>query len=378
MKIAILSNSVESNHLHKKIRDCCSGKEYFVGYIVDDLDDNWGMVTDGAVIISPGRAGALYREKAIDKFVMPSMNEQENFEMYHIMRSLKVNPDDILYSPVDIERYSSSKKMWESITTYDNRRELETLEIHASNKCNLNCKNCSMFCGLVDTPSIYTYDTLSHDLDRIKKYFDHVKIFRVIGGEPLLNKELHLLLTTIRQHFPYTDLRLISNGILIKSMPEELIESIKANRVKLFITTYLPLAERNEELHSYLKSVGVYHEFTRPITHFQKIYDLLGGSTSELRFSTCHWKGSCATLENGRLATCFVPFVLPYASEAFGLNIPEPDTIDLYDECNTTESIRQRMQTPLNICRFCAQSGINAEWELSDEKSLYTISDWSV
>jgi len=287
--------------------------------------------------------------------------------------------EDILYAPVEvIKDHIAPEDRLRRICPYQDSRELETIEIHAADHCNLNCKNCSMFCGLVTRPSFPECQQVISDIRQLKRYFDHIKTFRIIGGEPLLNPELEKYILEVRSVFPYTDIRLITNGLLVRSMSQSLINAIRDSNVTFIVTHYLPVSEQMESIHAFLSENKIRHTIPGIITEFQKIYDISGTSDPATRFASCHWKGSCATMGEGKIAACFVPFVIRYFSDAFELSISEDGFIDLYEEGLTTKEIRKKLQAPFNLCKYCASKGITAPWEAYRKTEGLNICDWSI
>ena len=376
MKVAVLSWGKESRKLYELLDRC---PEYFVVCAVEENSSKWGADQAGIPVVSSGKAACLFEDGEIDCFIMPSMEESYNLHLAKMLRTYHINVNKLLYAPVETLRNDllSDEEKLSHICLFEDRTELETMEVHASDHCNLNCKNCSMFCGLVDKPVFPDYDEFEKGIDRLKTYFSHIKKFRVIGGEPLLNPELGRFLIKIRQTYPYTDIRLISNGILVMQMSEELIHTIKENDVTFIVTQYTALKASIDRIKAFLDDRGIKNIVTEAVLEFQKIYNAKGDSPIEENFYRCHWKGSCATMYGTRIATCFPPFVLHYLSDAFSLNIPISGIIDLSGDGLSAKEIRKRMHTPFDLCRYCAPKGSWSDWEVMTKGSR-NLSEWSI
>ena len=146
-----------------------------------------------------------------------------------------------------------------------------------------------MFCGLVKTPKYSNLAQTRNSLYILKGIFKHIKRMRVIGGEPLLNKELDKYLYMMRDIYPYSDIRVITNGILAAEMNDNLITAFKETSSKLVVTSYLPLVKKLDRINDFLKQKGINYEVSEIITDFQKIYDYSGRQDKELSFNACHW-----------------------------------------------------------------------------------------
>ena len=308
---------------------------------------------------------------------MPSLEEDVNNRMYRFLVVNDVSECDILYGQESLF-HKVELKQEGLITQYISRDELDTMEIHVADHCNMNCKNCSMFCGLVKEPKYSDFMQTQNSLYILKGIFKHIKRIRVIGGEPLLNKELDKYLYMIRDIYPYSDIRVITNGILVTGMKENLITAFKETSSKLVVTSYLPLMKKIDKINNFLKNKEINYEISDTITDFQKIYDYTGQQDEKLSFNACHWKGACATLYENQIAPCFVPFVIKYLAENFDLNISPSGTMILNADNMNKDKIRKLFNTPFDMCKYCAPRGITSKWEMCDKNSVNNIFDWSI
>ncbi len=378
MKVLVLGNGSKSLKLAHIISDL---EEYTVKGIVDYKNCNWGMCKEikGKLIsvISPMKAIEMYKDSIIEAFIMPSLEEDANNKMYRFLSVNNISDNDILYGHEMLFHKNLLEKE-NLITKYIDRNELDTLEIHIADHCNLNCKNCSMFCGLVKKPNYSDYMQTQNSLCVLKQIFNHIKRIRIIGGEPLLNKELNKYLYMIRKIYPKSNIRVITNGILVTDMKDDLITAFKDTSAKLIITSYLPLIGKLDKINDFLKDKEIDYEISEIVTDFQKIYDYTGKQNMELSFNACHWKGACATLYENQIAPCFVPFVIKNLSENFHLNIGTSGTLKLDSDKLNKEKIRKLFNTPFDMCRYCAPRGITSKWEICDDNSINNIYDWSI
>ncbi len=378
MRILVLGNGAKSLQLAQIISDW---KEYAVEGIVDYQNENWGSQKEvkGKIfaIISPMKAIEMYHDSIVEAFVMPSLEEDANNRMYRFLSANNIPDSNILYGQ-ELLFHKKTLNQANLITRYIDRDELDTLEIHVADHCNLNCKNCSMFCGLVKKPKYSDYMQTQNSLYILKGIFNHIKRIRVIGGEPLLNRELDKYLYMIRNIYPNSNIRVITNGILVTAMKDNLITAFKETASKLIVTSYLPLIKRIDKINDFLKEKGINYEISEVVTDFQKIYDYTGKQDKYLSFNACHWKGACATLYENQIAPCFVPFVIKNLSENFNLNISTSGILKLNSEALNKEKIRKLFNTPFDMCKYCAPRGITAKWEICDEDSVKNVRDWSI
>ena len=375
MNVAIITWGDESRILY----DLLHRNGYNIVCIIEDNNCKWDLRYKETPIVSSGKGAVMFEAGSIEKFIVPSLDEQLNYRAEKMISAYGIDLDNLLYAPIEtLKGELSDDEKIAKICLYTERTELETMEIHAAEHCNLNCKNCSMFCGLVETCDFPCYQEFEEGIKQLKNFFPHIKKFRIIGGEPLLNPELDKYIRLIRNVYPYTDIRLISNGILVTKMSDQLIQTIIDNDVTFIVTQYISLKHSIDEINRFLSKTGIRYIVTEAVLEFQKIYNALGDSDIDENFYRCHWKGSCATMYGTKIATCYVPFVIHYLSDKFNLAIEETGKIDLMEEGLTAQEIIKRMHTPFDMCRYCAPKGNWTEWERLPDKNNTTIQDWSI
>lgn len=373
MKLAVLSLFKNAKRFYQKLY--YSRTDYQIVCFVEEESNWWGTYYDGIETVSIGKAMEYYSSCQVDKFLIVSLEERFNKKMYEILKDLQVNDDDILYADLeDINLWSSDRVLY----SYNKRKEYDTIEFHVADHCNLNCKYCSMFSGLVDEekyPSVTQYEK---DMQQIKKCFRSVKRIKLLGGEPLLNPELDTFIKVTHDIYPFAQILVISNGLAIKGMDQKLIDCMRENNVELVVSYYKILGKKADEIHAFLKKHEIRHRITPCITSFYKMYDLSGNQNKNENFQVCNCKEGCTTLRDGKLMSCFVPSIIHIADERFHLDIVNQDYVDLYQPELSSEIIRNAMKKPLEVCKYCLIRGIQTEWEIMDKNIYDNIKDWSV
>ena len=79
---------------------------------------------------------------------------------------------------------------------------LDAVELHLADRCNMNCTGCSHFSPFADE-WYASLDQIAEDLKLLSSKFDgRIRHINVLGGEPLLNKNLSAIFSWIRAAFP--------------------------------------------------------------------------------------------------------------------------------------------------------------------------------
>jgi hypothetical protein len=98
------------------------------------------------------------------------------------------------------------------------RHSLPALEYHVAHGCNLSCQQCSHYSNhhlAGELPTVEEADAeYSTWSGRLKP-----KRFALLGGEPLLNPAIEQHIQVARQHWPESQLMLVTNGFFLHRFP---------------------------------------------------------------------------------------------------------------------------------------------------------------
>jgi len=93
--------------------------------------------------------------------------------------------------------------------------DIKVLDFPILSSCNLKCDNCSSYSNLSVNGTVQTAEQAKTDLTNWKPYINPIRL-QVLGGEPLLHKEIKDIIRIAREIYPDTDLRMYTNGLLLK------------------------------------------------------------------------------------------------------------------------------------------------------------------
>lgn len=250
--------------------------------------------------------------------------------------------------------------------------ELMQLEVHLADHCNLNCKGCSHFSNLVPSPHFADKQQFERDVTQLTHYFSQIHNFFLLGGEPLLNPDIDSFIRIIRHSFPYTNIILVTNGLLLPSLKENLLKQFKENRVHISISDYSCLDR--EKIIAIVQKYKLSAELREGKECFSKYLNPTGDSDKNTVFENCI-RRNCTFLSNGKMAACCQPFTVHYFNEYFDEHLPENEGIDLYEAGLNGWEIQKRLITPMETCRFCSPD-VPFDWEIS--KPPFSKTDWCV
>ena len=252
---------------------------------------------------------------------------------------------------------------------------LPYLEYHIADHCNLKCRACEHYSGLVDEPRYPIFDKFKKQIIRLHQMINDIGVIRILGGEPLLNNEIENYLIMTRKLYPLASICIVTNGMLIKSMPESLFETMKNENVYFSISFYPPLENSMKSILDFLDKREVKYITFEMVKKFTMKQTLQKQDNSDYFYKCVQAK--CNNFYEGKLAACFLPFTTSYFNEAFKDELSEPipldGAIDIMRDDVTVEKIKKWLITPFDRCRYCTDP-IEIEWSVvgKDRK----LEDW--
>lgn len=112
--------------------------------------------------------------------------------------------------------YSSKKKKYELV---DGKIRVESLEVHVAEHCNIRCYGCDAM-SPYNEPKLLSSSEVESTVNQLSRYFT-ADIFKLMGGEPLLNPDLIPMLEIVKRSGITDVVRLTTNGLLLHKMPDD-------------------------------------------------------------------------------------------------------------------------------------------------------------
>ncbi|MBQ9071926.1 MAG: glycosyltransferase [Bacilli bacterium] len=258
---------------------------------------------------------------------------------------------------------------------------LSYLEIHLADHCNLNCKGCCHFSPISEKKEL-SADSLEKDLSKLSELISG-KLDRMVllGGEPLLNKELLQILKICREYFRNTDIQLLTNGLLLLNESLDFWNVCRENNIQINITKY-PVGIDYDKIINCIKENNikyfVYDNGNIDDKKFDKYcFDLSKLQNADNNFyEKCVMAKDCAYLEDGKIYPCQLASNIKHFNKYFGLNIEqsENDYIDIHS-CSFEQDIYEFLSHPIEFCKYCDFSKMQKfDWDFSKKE----INEWLV
>lgn len=240
------------------------------------------------------------------------------------------------------------------------RLYLRSVDLIVTEKCSLKCKDCSNLMQYYEAPVDIGGEELIADIDDICAVSDEINEIRIIGGDPLMNRDFHHAVVHAASKPNVNRVVVYTNGTICP--PEEKIAAIAHEKVFVFITTYGELSRRNEKLAELLEKYAIPYN-CQPAYGWTDCADI-GPHHRTQKENEQILRMCCAkhftTLTEGKIFRC--PFsanverlaAIPESPDDY-VNVRGASSMDV----NTLEKMRNHLrwflrEKPfLSVCDFC-------------------------
>lgn len=245
------------------------------------------------------------------------------------------------------------------------------LETNIVDGCNLNCKGCTHFSVLFKREEIYPLENFRRDVRRLSQICD-VQRFRLLGGEPLILKNLDEYIKISRQYLTKTDLWFVTNGLLIPSISQKLLDVIKENKCSIYISAYAPTLQVADKIKEILTLNKIPFHFNDYAQDKFRVFLTLHAGNNPLKARATCWNDECRFLRDGKIYKCPIDALKFRLAEKFGIkNFPEATGVDLYAE--NFSLLFSMIYDNVEMCSWCSEQARQIDWRPSNKPKL---EDW--
>lgn len=304
-----------------------------------------GTYENGLYVYSLFEAVKMYKAGEVSCFILNSAQSLDTIERdYRFMKPYGVDDGDFLIALPEFMEYEKAE--W--LVLLKEYHYLPYLEYHVADHCNLNCKGCVHFSPLVKEKVFPNYSSVESDLRQLKKLVPYIGTIRILGGEPFLNPELPKYMKLTREIYPYSNISVVTNALLINSCT--FWEDFIKHNISIDISLYKPLMNKVGDIIAKLNEKGIKATISEPIENFAYALDNNGGHAKFARKHNC----TCPNLYDGGLYVCPVIAYMRYFNESFDYSFDDKDgKIDIYDKSLSFEKLKVELHKVRRICDNC-------------------------
>ncbi len=251
--------------------------------------------------------------------------------------------------------------------------ELQTIKIPICYHCNLNCASCCHFSPLAPEFEM-PEEIFERDIKQLHKVTKgKLKTLKLLGGEPLLHKNIEKLLNISAKYFPNSEKKIISNGILLENMPVSFWKSCRDNNFIIDVRNYENSKKTKvdvEKCYNLADKYKVSLKITPAARNF--ILSQLTKKGDIVQYKASRYK--CPQLDNGLISPCAILSNIRFFNNYFkdyALPVSKDDYLDLY-KISSIEEIKQYFSTPKELCKYCGYGKVKEPWHVTK----YDVSEW--
>ena len=231
----------------------------------------------------------------------------------------------------------------------------ESFEVHIAEHCNLRCEQCSNVAPF-NKPKFLSVRDIENQFSFLKNHL-RPDVIKILGGEPLLNPEIGVIIEKIKEIFPTTPLRVITNGLLIYRLSEENFAKLD----QLWVSNYssMPNSERNiERIFALARKYEIVLNI-KNVTEFSKVLPdhPLSAIQAEDSFRNCWMRHRGLIIRNGRFFKCTrAAYIDDYlkTTKQIDTDYATKDGVLLSDPDFNDKVLRLlKSDTPINSCEYC-------------------------
>lgn len=269
----------------------------------------------------------------------------------------------------------SAEELRRSLYKIDLKKpRLKLLQINLAQHCNLNCRGCANYSNIVGAPAFANAETVRRDLTRLKDFFWGIERLKLMGGEPLLNKNICDFVKNSRTIFPDALIHIATNGLLINDSLQTLFECMRQYHCEFAISVYPAYANRENSLETLLKKERIRFETYVFKGFFRKYLNETPRHSKEIGYIMCPAR-ECHYLDNGILAICARPLFVHRLNERFQTAVPDnAGKWDIYSCDIDPWELDSLLRTPIETCRYCGPEE-PIEWKAGKDH-IVDKSDW--
>ena len=344
-------------------------KNINVDYFCDSDSSKWNTKINGIKVISPTKLKDL--DKNTNFFICSSLFESiisdlnnYGFKNLYVASELLNNDfiENIIVNKIDVLSINGAintnadearTKIIRQIDFYNNmslkddhlksgKLHLKSIDIQITEKCSLKCKDCSNLMQYYAKAKDSDMDILFKSIDRFISSIDSLDEFRVLGGDPFMNKDLYKIVNKLvtydkcKRVVVYTNARITPKG--------ENLECLKNKKVMLDITNYGESSLAHEKVIQIAKKENILFSTIRTTewTDSGRIMPYSNKSEKNLKnlFSNC-CNNDLISLLHGKLYRC------PFSANGVNLKaIPEDesDEVNLIDDNIEISQLREKIK----------------------------------
>ena len=277
---------------------------------------------------------------------LSALGYDEFYSALELLENYDVGKHQHLTSQSYMETRISVYKKNHEVYFGEEKTYMRSVDVMITTKCSLKCVSCSNLMQYYVDAKNTDHEKILAAIEIINENVDYISEFRVIGGEPLMNKGWAHIVNGINEKNAERQIFIYTNGTIAPK--DEQLETFHGKNVNFIITDYGKLSRNINKLTEKLTKHGIGYE-SIPADHWVDCSSIRHHkrTVSELEevFKQCCVK-YIYTLLHGRLYTC------PFIANAANLNAIPDNPANYVDLFSKTHNVKQQIRKLVKVAKF--------------------------
>jgi hypothetical protein len=321
-------------------------KEKFCDLEVIHMPDMPQRFPNARIIIS-----SQYISDSIDH--LSEFGYNEFYSPLKLLESYDVNNHDHLISRSYMQTMVSGLKKAHEAYFNEKKIFMRSLDVMITTKCSMKCESCSNLMQYYTNPENSDYKKIINEVNIISSHVDDISEYRVIGGEPLMNKEWAKITDGLLKDDPKRRIYIYTNGTV--GPKDDQMELLQGKGVNFVITDYGKFSRNIENMKEKLTKYNLAFVATE-VKNWTDCSSLREHNRTPAQLTEVY-KQCCAkflyTLLDGRLYSC--PFIAN-AAKLKAIKDNPANYVDLYADAGLVKNKIKRLVGGVKFlpaCDFC-------------------------
>tara|TARA_B100000767_G_C19723971_1_gene518597 strand:+ start:358 stop:1590 length:1233 start_codon:yes stop_codon:yes gene_type:complete len=177
---------------------------------------------------------------------LTALGYNEFYSVLDLLKNFKVeNHEYRISQPFMKARIAVCKKSHEYYFD-ENKIYMRSLDFMITTKCSMKCKHCSNLMQYYTDAKNDEYTNILSSLDKLNENVDFISEFRVIGGEPLMNKDWANIVNRINEKNPDSKIFVYTNATIAPK--DDQLESFQGKNINFTIADYGKLSRNIDKM----------------------------------------------------------------------------------------------------------------------------------
>lgn len=302
------------------------------------------------------------------KVIISVLNTNSILEIYSALRKQGIKNIYWFYDTVQNCDDSIEKSFWVreclDLSEWGNMI-MPHVELHISDKCNLNCKGCTHFSPLFDEVGAI-FEKKLDDISELKRLFPDIFRIDILGGEPLLNPELSKYVIELRKELPSTFIQIYTNGLLLPGLADDVLETIYKYNVGISISEYYPTHLIMDKIIDRLNLFHIRYRIARYDS--KQLFNKPISTNPDSKYPRKCISNGCITISDGLISRCPTLMYIDKFNDYFEQNLPTEGIYRIADYKNGNDLLED-MGKKVSLCKHCIE--YDMKWSVcGKEKKL--------